>query len=135
MAGLGCSPLSVISGKAPLLPADSLLGFAGRRDIKERRNTNAQQENYRYQMKRHFDKRRTTELPKLQVGDFVLVRKGLPGPASQFRGPYQVIKTAVQQGFLKAMSYTGPNKTGEVAPITNVFKYHSRRNEFTSRGE
>lgn len=38
-----------------------------------------------------------TGLPKLQLGDLVLVCKGLPQFASQFKRPFQVTKTAVQQ--------------------------------------
>lgn len=80
-------------------------------------------------MKRHFSKGQTTNLTNPRVGDLVLIRKGLQGSASQFKGPYQVIKTAMP-GVFKNLWYTGSNDTTEMASITNVFKYHPRRNYF-----
>lgn len=84
---------------------------------------------YRERMKRNFDKRQNTTIPRIEVGDLVLVRKGLSNSCSNHRGPFSVVKTASQQGILKTVWYVGPNGTVESASIANVFKYHPRRDE------
>lgn len=83
-------------------------------------------------MKRNFDKKQNTTLPTTEVGDLVLVRKGLPNSGVNHKGPFPVVKTASQQGHLETVWYVGPNGTIESASIANV--YHPRRDEDKGRG-
>lgn len=90
---LGCSPNYAAFGLAPYLPADVQLGIKDDLVLTEEKKTYKQQEIFRKIMKKNVDKRFRT-VPDIQVGDFVIVRKGIHGTHTKFSGPYQVTKTA-----------------------------------------
>lgn len=128
-AALGCSPRFAATGQLTLLPADVRLRIDEGIQLQEQRLTPKQERTYRESMKRSYDKRHPSRIPKLQAGDFVLVRKGLPGPSRQILGPFLVIRTAHKQGILKNIVYSGPSGEEECASASNVIPYHLRRDE------
>lgn len=60
-------------------------------------------------MKKHYDRLHMGKVPEIDVGDYVLVWKGLQGSKAPFSGPYMIVKTARKQGSLKYICYNGPN--------------------------
>lgn len=134
-SGLGCSPLFAASGTVPVLPADRELGLLENLVLFEKKKTEKQQEAYKKKMKKNFDSRRSSDIPDIQPGDFVLVRKGIRSSNEKFCGPFQVIKTASQRGILKTIWYLGVSGHTECASISNIFKYYTRRCEQRSPGE
>lgn len=134
-SALGCSPLFAASGTVPVLPADIELGLLDRLTLSETKKTGKEQEVYKNRMKKNFDRRHSNNIPDIQPGDYVLVRKGIGSSNDKFYGPFQVIKTASQHGILKTIWYLGVSKQTECASISNVFKYYTRRCKQRSPGE
>lgn len=126
---LGCSPHFAAFDTPALFPADERLRVTDHVTLQEQRKSPEEVERYRYRMKRNFDARRNTNIPQIQVGDQVLVRRGLPGSKTNFSGPYEVQKTVHQRGLLKAVWYKGSRGLDEVATIGNILPYHPRRDD------
>ena len=125
--GLGCSPHFATTGTAPILPADRDLGLLEKLQLNEAEKSAEGQEVYKRRMKRNFDKRHNSDIPHIQPGDYVLVRKGVTPSNAKYYGPFQVVKTASQRGILKNVWYTAASGHRECASIGNVFKYYTRR--------
>ncbi|XP_064475324.1 uncharacterized protein LOC135389188 [Ornithodoros turicata] len=76
-ARMGCSPHFAAYGEVPVLPADRVMGIDQAMALIEKRRTPAEEQRYRRRMKRNFDRRHNIDIPNIEVGDQVLVRKGL----------------------------------------------------------
>lgn len=126
-SAIGCSPHFALHGRPPLLKADQELGIADAINVKERRKSTGCEKQYRNSVKKYFDRRHNPRIPDIQVGDLVLVRKGLPGAQMVLLGPFTVLQTAKKQGILKTIGYTDDTGRFELATIANVYKYHPRR--------
>lgn len=124
---LGCSPYFAYHGKSEWLHADHLLGITDSIVLREQERSERENERYRIAMKKHYDRLHTGKVPEINVGDYVLVRKGLQGSKAPFSGPYMVVKTARKQGILKYICYNGPNNIVEAASMCNVVPYQPRR--------
>lgn len=110
---LGCTPLFAATGKPTYLPADTTLGVEAMIRLTEERRTEESEVKYRERMKRNFDKKQNAMDTGIEVGDFVLVKKGLPNLGANHTGPFSVVKTASRQGHLKTIWHIGPNNTIE----------------------
>lgn len=125
---LRCSPHFAAYGEVPKLSADQELGISDKLQLTERPKTIEERSRYRAAMKRQFDKRHHGHIPDIKLNDFELVTKGLPGTDVQILGPFQVVKTCVQQGLLKTVGYMNSGQL-EIAAVSNIIPYHPRRGE------
>lgn len=79
-------------------------------DLREAQTPKDKQAKYKLTMKRNYDHYHQTQLPKIHAGSIILVRKGIQGLKAVFKGPYLVVKTAMQEGVLKTIYYKRATK-------------------------
>ena len=74
---LGCSPIFAMYGKSEKLKADDIFDVDDKILLNEKIKSDVERDRYRQRMKRNFHKKHSEKVPKIQIGDLILVQKSL----------------------------------------------------------
>ena len=122
---IGCSPTFALNKTISYLPADDKLGIRNKLQLREQRFSLAKENESREKQKKGFDKKHQTRIPRLSVGDEILVRKNF-GKQTSFNGPYSVTHIEESNGVPRRISYQDGGDV-RTAALRNVIKYCPRR--------